>query len=220
MTIKNIVDLSLPLSNETPIFPGAPQPNIDVATTVENEGYNLFGVFVGSQSGSHVDAPYHFANEGNFVDKMNLDMFFGKGLKIVVPEKGASEAITLPDIEAALPLIKERPFVLIQTGWNDKTIGTDDFLNNPYINREAAQALVDAGTKFLGIDTINADSTGGEDFPVHDLFSSNNLMIGENWAHFADLTADEFYLSAFPLNMHTDGSPVRPVAIEVASSEQ
>lgn len=35
LNIKNIVDLSLPLTNNTPIYPGDPEPNIRVATTVK-----------------------------------------------------------------------------------------------------------------------------------------------------------------------------------------
>ena len=31
----------------------------------------------------------------------------------------------------------------------------------------------------LEFDTINADQTGGTEFPVHDLFSEKRLMIGE-----------------------------------------
>lgn len=219
MNITRFVDLSLPLNDNTPIYPGDPKPHFEVATTTDKEGYNLFGVFVGSQSGSHVDAPYHFADSGKLVDQMPLDLFFGKGLMIDVQGKQPGEAITLADIEDFLPAIKEHPFVLLHTGWAEAKMGTADFLNNPYVNREAAQALVDAGIKFLGIDTINADATGGDDFPVHDLFSANDLMIGENWAHFDQIKADHFYLAAFPLFMHTDGSPVRPVAIEVAEDE-
>ncbi|OFI49350.1 metal-dependent hydrolase [Floricoccus tropicus] len=214
MNIRRIIDLSLHLNEKTPVYPGDPIPNIDVATTVDNEGYNLFGVFVGSQSGSHVDAPYHFSNTGSFVDEMSLDNFFGKGLLIDVSNKGNNEEITLADIEEFLPRVKENPFVLFRTKW-DKNIGKEEFFTHPYVNGEAAQALIDNGIKFLGIDTINADQTGGTEFPVHDLFSEHNLIIGENWANFSDITSDNFFVSAFPLYIHCDGSPVRAVAIEV-----
>lgn len=47
---KKIVDLSLPLTNNTPIYPGDPEPNISVATTLEQEGYNLHYLHIGSQT--------------------------------------------------------------------------------------------------------------------------------------------------------------------------
>ena len=39
--IKKIVDLSWEFTAETPIYPGDPEPSVTVATTLENEGYNL-----------------------------------------------------------------------------------------------------------------------------------------------------------------------------------
>src|SRR5512140_1426948 len=56
--IKKIVDLSHALTPETPVYPGDPVPSFSVATTIEGEGYNLFTLVLGSQTGSHVDAPY------------------------------------------------------------------------------------------------------------------------------------------------------------------
>ena len=62
--IKKIVDLSWEFTADTPIYPGDPEPSVTVATTLENEGYNLSTLVMGTQTGSHVDAPYHFSNEG------------------------------------------------------------------------------------------------------------------------------------------------------------
>lgn len=215
MKITKFVDLSLPLNDDTPIYPGDPKPHFEVATTVEHDGYNLSGIYIGSQSGSHVDSPYHFSNDGTRVDHMGLDMFFGKGMKLDFSHKQAKEAITLAEVEPYLDQVADHPFVLFQTNWTKRAMGTDAYFDNPYVSGEVAEALVAHGIKFLGIDTINADFTGGTEFPVHDLFSKKNLMIGENWAHFEDITSDNFYLASFPLLMNTDGSPVRPVAIEV-----
>ena len=44
MKVKKFVDLSWDLTENTPIYPGDPEPKIEVATTLEKEGYNLSGV--------------------------------------------------------------------------------------------------------------------------------------------------------------------------------
>jgi kynurenine formamidase len=64
--IKKIVDLSWEFTAETPIYPGDPEPSVTVATTLENEGYNLSTLVMGTQTGTHVDAPYHFSNSGEY----------------------------------------------------------------------------------------------------------------------------------------------------------
>lgn len=53
--IKKIVDLSWEFTAETPIYPGDPEPSVTVATTLENEGYNLSTLVMGTQTGTHVD---------------------------------------------------------------------------------------------------------------------------------------------------------------------
>lgn len=214
MSMHNFVDLSLDLNGHTPVYPGDPIPKIDVATTVENDGYNLFGLYLGSQSGSHIDAPYHFSNQGMKLDEMALEQFYGRGLLIDMSYKAQLEPIELTDVEPYLSKIADHPFVLIKTGW-DATQGTEKFFEHPFVTQEVATAFVENGIKFLGMDTINVDMTGGVEFPVHDLFAANKLIIGENWANFSGITTDNFYVSALPLKMHTDGSPVRAVAIEV-----
>ena len=97
--IKKIVDLSWEFTADTPIYPGDPEPSVTVATTLENEGYNLSTLVMGTQTGSHVDAPYHFSNEGATIDQMELDFFLGDAIVVRVTDKKAEEAITMEDIE-------------------------------------------------------------------------------------------------------------------------
>src|SRR5512139_2715418 len=98
LKIRKMVDLSHTLTADTPVYPGDPVPSFSVATTIENEGYNLFTIVLGSQTGSHVDAPYHFGNQGATVEKMDLKYFMGNGLIIDVAHKRAKEEITLEEI--------------------------------------------------------------------------------------------------------------------------
>ncbi len=215
MKVKKFIDLSWDITEKTPIYPGDPEPKIEVATTIENEGYNLFSVLVGSQTGTHVDAPYHFTNAGEKIDKMELDFFFGEAVVIRVTEKSSNEPIIMEDIKKYSDQITPGKIVLFNTNWYKK-VGTDAFFEHPYVSKEVAEYLVEKGIKFLCIDTINADKTGGTEFPVHDLFAEKRLMIGENMAYFDHIDFDNVLISAFPLKIAgADGSPVRAVAMEI-----
>ena len=110
--------------------------------------------------------------------------------------------------------ICEGKIVLFNTNWY-KTRGTDEFFHHPYVNGDVAKYLVDNGVRFIGIDTINADQTGGTEFPVHDLFSEKRLMIGENWAFFDQIDFERPYVIALPMKLiGCDGSPVRAIAVQ------
>ncbi len=212
--IKKIVDLSWEFTADTPIYPGDPEPSVTVATTLENEGYNLSTLVMGTQTGSHVDAPYHFSNEGATIDQMELDFFLGDAIVVRVTDKKAEEAITMEDIEPYKEQITPGKIVLFNTNWYKKR-GTEEFFHHPYVNGEVAHYLVEQGVRFIGIDTINADQTGGTEFPGHDLFSEKRLMIGENWAYFDRIDFENPYSIAIPMKVvGCDGSPVRAIAVE------
>lgn len=145
---------------------------------------------------------------------MELDFFLGDAVVVHVTEKKADEAITMEDIEPYKNDITEGKVVLFNTNWYKKR-GTEEFFHHPYVNGEVAKFLVDKGIRFIGIDTINADQTGGTEFPVHDLFSENRLMIGENWAFFDKIDFANPYVIALPMKLvGCDGSPVRAIAVQ------
>ena len=132
----------------------------------------------------------------------------------VKSDKKADEAITMADIEPYKEQITPGKIVLFNTNWYKKR-GTEEFFHHPYVNGEVAHYLVEQGVRFIGIDTINADQTGGTEFPVHDLFSEKRLMIGENWAYFDQIDFENPYIIAIPMKVvGCDGSPVRAIAVE------
>ena len=79
-------------------------------------------------------------------------------------------------------------------------------------------AGLDAGVLTIAIDTLNADRTGGEEFPIHDMFADAGGFIAENLSGTAVLDASrEPLLMLLPLNIvGCDGAPVRAVALEPA----
>ena len=115
--IHKIIDLSHPLQNGTVVYPGDPKPDITVATTLEKEGYNLSNVHIGSQSGSHVDAPYHFRNDGLTINQMDLRYCMGNAVVIDVSYKKEQEEITLLEVQPYEKEIEKADIVLFRTDW-------------------------------------------------------------------------------------------------------
>ena len=212
--IKKIVDLSHALMEQTPVYPGDPVPHFSVATTIEKEGYNLFNVFLGSQTGSHVDAPYHFSNQGATVDKMDLIYFMGNGLIMDVTHKKEKEEITLEEIKRYEETIEAVDIVLFKTNWYKKA-GADEFYDHPFLSKAGGEYLLSKGIKTVGIDAINLDHTGGTQFPIHDMYSAAGGIIVENLANLDAVDFDSPFIIFLPLKLiGCDGSPVRAVAVD------
>lgn len=215
-TIRKIVDLSHCLENTTVVYPGDPKPKITVATTIENEGYNLSNVQIGSQSGSHVDAPYHFLNEGKTIDQMELRYCMGNGLVIDMSEKGEEEEISLVDLQPYQEQIESADIVLFRTDWY-RFMGEERFFHHPYLSKEAGEYLLAHHILTVASDAINIDRTGGCEFPIHDLYAKASGLIAENLANFDDIDFQYPFVIFLPLKLSgVDGSPVRAVAVDFA----
>jgi kynurenine formamidase len=210
-----LIDLSHPLTESVPIYPGDPDPRIFTATTVSADGYNLSHVHIGTQTGTHIDAPFHFRDHGATVDLMPLEITIGPAVVVPVPGKEPGEQISLADLEPHEDRLAPGHIVLFATGWYEH-VGTERFFDHPYLAADAGRAILDAGVRTIAIDTINADSTGGDEFPIHDMFADAGGFIAENLAGTAGLTPGvEPLLILLPLNLvGCDGSPVRAVALE------
>jgi kynurenine formamidase len=210
-----LVDLSHPLTERVPIYPGDPEPRIFTATTVTDDGYNLSHVQIGTQTGTHIDAPFHFRDRGATVDRMPLELTVGAGVVVPVPGKAAGERITLADLAPHRDRLGPGRIVLFATGWYENA-GSERFFEHPFLAADVGRALLDAGVLTIAIDTLNADRTGGEEFPIHDMFADAGGYIAENLAGTAGLTPGvEPLLVLLPLNLAgCDGAPVRAVALE------
>jgi kynurenine formamidase len=149
---------------------------------------------------------------------MDLTKFFGEAVVVRVTDKQAKEQIVMKDMEPYINKITGKKIVLFNTNWYKKA-GTDAFFEHPYVSKEVAEYLIKAGVEMICIDTINADQTGGTEFPVHDLFAAERQMIGENMAYFDKIDFDNPVIAAFPLKLiDCDGSPVRAVAMDIECS--
>ena len=179
-----------------------------------NEGYNLSHVHIGTQTGTHVDAPFHFRDDGATIDRLPLELTMGPAVVVRVPRKPPFAEISLADLD---PGAACRPGVipLFATGWY-RHAGNERFFAHPYLAAEVGEVLLEAGVRTIAIDTLNADRTGGDEFPIHDAFAAAGGLIAENLTGTEKLGDDtEPFLLLLPLNLvGCDGAPVRAVALE------
>jgi kynurenine formamidase len=118
-----------------------------------------------THTGTHVDAPYHYAptSEGRAartIDDVPLEWCFAPGVVLDVRHKANGEFITVADLEAALRRIDYRlkplDIVLLWTG-ADKRLGSPAYFEQPGLGREGVLWLVDQGVRVIGIDAYTLD---------------------------------------------------------------
>ncbi|MCA0172183.1 cyclase family protein [Bacillus sp. RAR_GA_16] len=215
MKFKQIIDLSIPITLETPIYPGDPKPDIHPAAELDKDGYQVTQLNIGSHTGTHVDAPFHFQKEGERIDQSSLTKFMAPGLVIDVTGKEPGEEIRMSDVEDQIEHVAPGTIVLFHTGWS-KHAGSETYFNHPYLSVTIINDLLKKGVTTFFIDALNVDPPDGTAFPVHEAITSVNGIIGENFCNFDKIEFENPLIIALPLKLEgLDGSPVRAVAVEV-----
>ncbi|MFK3960736.1 cyclase family protein [Pseudalkalibacillus hwajinpoensis] len=215
MNFKKIIDLSIPVNNDTPVFPGDPKPNIYPVAEHGKDGYQVTQMNIGTHTGTHLDAPFHFQKDGEPIDQSSLTKVMGPGHVIDVTGKEPGEQITLNDVAHQIDSIVPGTIALFHTGWS-KHIGTQTYFTYPYLAVDIINTLLEKGVTTFFIDALNVDQPGGSTFPVHEAITSKNGIIGENLCNLEQIDFENPLIIALPLKLEgLDGSPVRAVAAEV-----
>ena len=222
MRVERIVDLSIVLDGDTQVYPGDPKPELSVATRIETEGFNLLSLRLGSQSGTHVDAPYHFIREGARLGDCDLGMFVGPGVIIDVRDHGDRQPITWDDIAPYEERLGSGVVVALNTGWSDRYLGTDRYYDHPFLEPRACARLLGLGVRTVAIDAINLDETvvGGDAeprFPCHLEFLGAGGVFAENLTQLGAVDFDDPLISLLPIRLggDADGAPCRAVALKL-----
>jgi arylformamidase len=209
IAVAHFFDLTQPIRNRMPIYPGDPEPRLQPAAGL-TDPWQVSELHLGTHTGTHIDAPAHFFPTGKTIDQYSPARFVLPGM--VTPR--FSLADDQPMFWEASSL-SPGSAVLIQTGW-DRFWGTERYFSHPFLSLKLAQSLVDAGVKLVGIDAPNVDSTVQGTSHAHEILLGNDVLIVENLKGLAQLTPHVLYQCSFlPLLLYgLDGSPVRAVAWE------
>lgn len=219
--IEAVVDLSVVVGNDTQVYPGDPEPKLAVHSTIDRDGFNLLQVHMGSQTGTHVDAPFHFDQDTPKIDEVPLELFMGQGVVVDATDLSARDRITWKHVAPVADQLTPGCIVLLHTGWS-KHYGSDKYFDNPFLDAGVCRELIARGVRTFGIDAINIDETPnamhpGEGFPVHHLIAEVAGIICENLTNLAAIDFDKPFISMLPIALDAaDGAPVRAVAIKVA----
>lgn len=202
----------------TPVYPGDPVPRLRVHATVARDGFNLLHVEMGSQSGTHVDAPFHFSDAGARVDALDLAMFTGPAFVVDATDAGPRGVVGADRVTGDGP--RAGDVVLVRTGWSAHA-GTEQYLDHPALGEDLVSALIAAGVRTVGIDALSVDHSPTPEhplagFPAHDLLTESGAVIIENLVGLDRLAGmRDPLICAFPMKLaDADGAPVRAVAIE------
>lgn len=177
------------------VYPGDPKPERQVlSSTASGDLYNLTAFSMCAHNGTHIDAPFHFLEDGLAVDQMDLSIFVGDCY--VARHKGD---VSGADAEGILHKAQGVQRILIA--------------GNITVTAEAAEVFAVSGIKLIGNE---GQTVGPEDAPmqVHKILLGQGIALLEGIV-LGDIPEGRYFLSAAPLNLAgSDGAPCRAYLME------
>lgn len=202
---KEWIDISQPLHNGHAEWPGDTPFSFEVAFTKEETGsVNIGKLSTSTHMGTHVDAPFHFLNEGDTVEQLPIDLYIGRARVIELSDctsigRKELEAIDFGGAERILLKTEKR---------EDFTVFPPNFVT---IEENLAPLLKERGVRLLGVDVPSVDAETSKTLDAHHALHQNGVMILENLV-LNEVVPGDYELIALPLKIvGADGSPVRAV---------
>ena len=206
------IDLTHPIHEDMPVYPGTEKPVIVTPCTIEQDGFLEKKITFWSHTGTHMDAPAHLVKGGKHLDQYDISRFCGSAM-VVHLESNDDESIDIAVLKPLVNQLKYVDFLLIHTGWSRHWGSNDYFANFPTLTPEAAEWVAGLGLKGIGFDAISVDSADTLTYPIHKILLGSDMVIIENLTNLDQLPEGPFDFTCFPLFFQqADGSPIRAVA--------
>jgi arylformamidase len=192
-----IIDISLPIGPDTPVWPGDPPVLVEPVARVDaGDPADVSRLTLGTHTGTHVDPPAHFVPGAATVDVLPLDVLVGPAVVAQLTagpiDRAALESLALPEGSTRL---------LLKTGGDTGALTSD-----------GARWLVERGIRLVGADTLSIEPAS-DSYPVHQILLGAGVVIVEG-LDLADAAAGSYQLVCLPLRiLGGDGAPARAVLI-------
>ncbi len=182
ITFEIVANLSHAISPASPVWPGRDPFQIEVATTIEADGFYSNIMTHHEHVGTHLDSPAHFVADGITADLIDPAQLVAPLAVIDVTAQAAADAdyaLSVDDIlawEAENGQLPVGAFVAMNSGWGERFSDAEAFVNldadgvqhYPGFHPDAAAFLVEQRSIVgIGVDTLSQDPGNSTDFGTH-----------------------------------------------------
>ncbi len=208
--MSRIYDLSLPIADGGMVYPGNPAIRITAQQAISaGAGANVSAIALGSHTGTHVDAPRHFIDDGVPIDEVPLDRFIGPALLIAFPD----EVTAVGEEHLRAHDLGGHTRVLLKTR-NSALLTRREFAPDyTYLAPDGASYLVERGVQLVGIDYLSIEQFHSGHHRTHLTLLRRNVVIVEG-LNLMVPAPGVYEFICLPLRLAgLDGAPARAVLI-------
>jgi arylformamidase len=212
--MARIIDLTLTVRH------GMRGVEFETFHTIKEHGWNSRILHLYSHSGTHMDAPVHFAAGNGTIDRIPLEHCLGPAWVVDASSIQPKELITVAHLGEIADKVRPGDGLLLKTGWSKHIDQPQYYRDNfPRVGQELAQWCVERRVRLLGVEPPSvADVNSIEELTlIHRLLLGGAVIIVEGLTNLEALREDRVFFGALPLKIDDgDGAPCRAFAIEGA----
>ena len=183
------------------VFPGDPSPEREIKLSIsEGAVCNLTAFNMCAHNGTHVDAPYHFLNDGKTIDQVSLDKFVGYAY-VFEHEGDVTKEDALSFIKTAKSIDERAAERILVKG-------------KATVTKEAAEVFAAEKIKLFGNES---QTVGPENAPmeVHLIMLGAEIVLLEG-IRLEGIDEGVYILNSAPLNLGgSDGAPCRATLMKL-----
>ena len=208
----HIYDVSLPLVNGGLVYPGNPAISITPQQSIaRGAGANVSRLDFGSHTGTHVDAPKHFFDDGAGVDTLPLDVLMGPARLLAFGDTvlsiGEAELSSHDLTGVTRLLLKTRNSKWLASG------STEFHTDYTYLAPDGAEFLAKLGVRLVGVDYLSVEQFRSGHHKTHRTLLKQGIVIVEGLL-LHEPPAGDYHFRCLPLRLAgLDGAPARAVLV-------
>jgi arylformamidase len=213
MTVDTrIYDVSMPIVTGGLIYPGNPAISITAQQAIAEGGSsNVSRLDFGSHTGTHVDAPKHFFDDGAGVDSIPLEILMGPARLLAfgdaVTSIGETELAAHELTGVTRVLLKTRNSRWLATG------STEFHKDYTYLAPDGAEYLARLGVRLVGVDYLSVEQFHSGHHRTHRTLLRHGIVIVEGLL-LNEPPAGDYHFRCLPLKLAgLDGAPARAVVV-------
>jgi len=208
--IMNIIDITMELIDPRAAFIGDPIASVEHDKRIyRGDGFNTSIITCSSHTGTHIDVPFHFSDDGATLSSVGLQVLCGYTYVAEMEDGAVMTAVNLDEAN----IDKNTNILLLKSSHNSDHYLAGTNVRPQGLDSSGTDWIIENGIRMVGVESMTIEPQDHYGFDVHKRLLSRNIIILEG-LELQQVETGRYMLYCLPLKIgEVDGAPVRAILV-------